>query len=121
MKTCLIVDDSRVVRKLARLILEDLGVSCRDAEDGRQAFDACIKAMPDAILLDWNMPVMTGLDFVRLLRTSPGGKAPKVIFCSTYNDKARIEEALGAGADDYIMKPFDADILAAKFQDAGIL
>lgn len=121
MKSCLVVDDSRVVRKVARKILEELGFSCDEAEDGKQAMDYCAKSMPDAILLDWNMPVMTGIEFLRRLRKMTGGQAPKVIFCTTENDLAHIQEALSAGANEYIMKPFDSDIIQTKFQQVGLL
>lgn len=121
MKSCLVVDDSRVVRKVARKILEELGFTCDEAEDGKQAMDYCAKSMPDAILLDWNMPVMTGIEFLRRLRKMTGGQAPKVIFCTTENDLAHIQEALSAGANEYIMKPFDSDIIQTKFQQVGLL
>ena len=121
MKSCLIVDDSRVVRKVARRILEDLHFSIEEAADGKLALDACLKHMPDVVLLDWNMPVMNGLDFLRQLRRSPGGDSPVVVFCTTENDIRHIQEAIGAGANEYIMKPFDSDILHAKFSQVGLL
>jgi len=77
--------------------------------------------MPDAILLDWNMPVMDGIQFLGALRKEQGGRRPKVIFCTTENDVAQIARALHAGADEYIMKPFDREIVEAKLQEAGLL
>jgi two-component system, chemotaxis family, chemotaxis protein CheY len=121
MKSCLIVDDSRVVRKVARRILEDLHFNIEEAADGKLALDACLKKMPDVVLLDWNMPVMSGIDFLRHLRRSPGGDGPVVVFCTTENDIQHIQEAIGAGANEYIMKPFDSDILQAKFAQVGLL
>jgi len=121
MKSCLVVDDSRVVRKVARRILEELNFSCTEAEDGKQAMEACARQMPEAILLDWNMPVMTGIEFLRRLRKMTGGDYPKVVFCTTENDLAHIQEALTAGANEYIMKPFDSDIIQTKFQQVGLL
>lgn len=121
MKNCLIVDDSGIVRKLARRMVEGLGLECTEAEDGRQALEACRAVMPDVILLDWNMPVMNGIDFLKLLRALPEGSRPQVIFCTTENDLSRIEEGLAAGADEYIMKPFDGGILRGKFEDIGVL
>lgn len=121
MKTCLIVDDSRVVRMVARKILQDLEFQTIEAEDGKKAIEACDKQMPDAILLDWNMPVMNGLEFLKALRARPDGKDVKVVFCTTENDLAHIQEAMGAGADEYIMKPFDADIIQGKFTQVGLL
>jgi len=121
MKRCLIVDDSSVIRKVARRILENFGFSVIEASDGRQALDTCTKEMPDAILLDWNMPVMDGFDFLRALRAMPSGDKPKVVFCTTENDLAHIARAMHAGADEYIMKPFDKDIVEAKFQEVGLI
>jgi two-component system chemotaxis response regulator CheY len=121
MKCCLIVDDSRVVRKVARRILEDMHFLVEEAADGRLALDACLKKMPDVILLDWNMPVMNGIDFLRQLRRAPSGDSPVVVFCTTENDIQHIQEAIGAGANEYIMKPFDSDILQAKFAQVGLL
>jgi two-component system chemotaxis response regulator CheY len=121
MKSCLVVDDSRVVRKVARKILEELHFTCSEAEDGKQAMEACAREMPHAILLDWNMPVMTGIEFLRRLRKMSGGDAPKVVFCTTENDLAHIQEALSAGANEYIMKPFDSDIIQTKFAQVGLI
>jgi two-component system, chemotaxis family, chemotaxis protein CheY len=121
MKSCLIVDDSKVIRMVARRILEGLHFQIEEAADGRIALEACQKAMPDAILLDWNMPVMNGIDFLRALRTLDGGAAPRVIFCTTENDLAHIQEAISAGANEYIMKPFDSDIIETKFSQIGLI
>jgi two-component system chemotaxis response regulator CheY len=121
MKTCLIVDDSKVVRMVARRILEDLEFSISEAEDGKVALEACASAMPDVVLLDWNMPVMDGMQFLKKLRQSEGGATPKVVFCTTENDVGHIRDAIEAGANEYIMKPFDKAIIEAKFTQAGIL
>jgi two-component system chemotaxis response regulator CheY len=120
LQTCLVVDDSRVIRKVARRILEDLGFEVIEAGDGAEALARCRGMMPDAVLLDWNMPVMTGPDFLKRLRMEAGGHAPKVVFCSVENDLGRIQEALDCGADEYIMKPFDGEILASKFAAVGL-
>ena len=121
MQTCLVVDDSSVIRKVARRILEGLEFRITEAEDGQKALDLCNEGMPDAILLDWNMPVLDGFDFLKQLRKLPGGKEPKVVFCTTENDIAHIAKAMRAGADEYIMKPFDRDIVEAKFQEVGLI
>jgi two-component system chemotaxis response regulator CheY len=121
MKRCLVVDDSRVIRKVARRILEDLDFECIEAADGQEALTACRAGMPDAVLLDWNMPVMNGLDFLKQLRTETGGDKPVVVFCTTENDVAHITEALRAGANEYIMKPFDGDIIESKFVEVGLV
>lgn len=121
MKQCLVVDDSRVIRKVARKIVEDMGFACEEAADGRSALDHCRKTMPDAILLDWNMPVMNGIDFVTALRAEENGRKPVVVFCTTENDMAHITQALRAGADEYVMKPFDGEIISSKFAEAGLV
>ena len=121
MKTCLVVDDSRVIRKVARRILEELGLEVSEAADGMEAMAWCRTGMPDSILLDWNMPLMDGLSFLRELRKQPSGERPVVIFCTVENDLDHITLALECGADEYIMKPFDGDILAMKLAEAGVL
>lgn len=121
MKQCLIVDDSAVIRKVARRILETLGFETVEAEDGAKAIEKCKEAMPEAILLDWNMPVMDGYAFLKELRQMEGGDAPKVVFCTTENDIGHIAKAMHAGANEYIMKPFDKDIVEAKFEEVGLI
>jgi two-component system chemotaxis response regulator CheY len=121
MKIGLVVDDSRSVRKVARRILEALDFETAEAVDGVEALAFCKAVMPEAILLDWAMPNMDGLSFLRLLRQEPGGDAPVVVFCAAENDPTKIAEALDAGADEYIMKPFDSDIVTSKFALAGLL
>jgi two-component system chemotaxis response regulator CheY len=120
-KTCLVVDDSRVVRKVARRILESLDFEITEAVDGADALTACRAAMPDAVLLDWHMPMMDGMEFLKRLRAEPGGEAPSVVICSAENRSDRIREALETGADEYMMKPFDGEIMVAKFGEAGLL
>ena len=121
MRTCLVVDDSSVIRKVARRILEGLDFRIVEAEDGEKALEICKRELPEAILLDWNMPVMDGYEFLRSLRQLPDGDRPKVVFCTTENGMDHIARALDAGANEYIMKPFDKDIVAAKFQEVGLI
>jgi two-component system chemotaxis response regulator CheY len=121
MRSCLVVDDSRVVRKVARRILEELQFTIEEAADGNLAMQACLRQMPDVILLDWNMPVMSGIEFLRQLRRMRGGETPVVVFCTTENDIQHIQEAIGAGANEYIMKPFDSEIIQTKFEQVGLL
>jgi len=121
MKSCLIVDDSRIIRKVARRILEDLDFEVAEAADGVEALAYCRAEMPDAILLDWVMPVMDGVTFLRQLRAEIGGDTPKVIFCTAETEPRRIREALAAGADEYMMKPFDGDILGSKLTETGLV
>jgi len=121
MKICMVVDDSSVIRKVVRRILEGMAFQVVEAEDGEQAFAACQQQLPDVIMLDWNMPKMDGYEFLKALRRLPGGDQPKVIFCTTENDVAHIARALHAGANEYIMKPFDKEIVEAKFQEVGLI
>lgn len=121
MKTCLLIDDSRVIRKVARQIFESLDFTCEEAEHGQLAIEACQKNMPDVALLDWNMPVMDGMEFLRALRKMPNGETPIVIFCTTENDLKHIQEAMTNGANEYIMKPFDTDIVQSKLIQLGVI
>jgi two-component system chemotaxis response regulator CheY len=121
MRTCLVVDDSTVVRKIARRILEEMDFQVVEAEDGERALEACKSAMPEAVLLDWNMPNMDGYEFLGNLRRMAGGDVPKVVFCTTENDIDHISRALAAGANEYIMKPFDKEIISAKFAEVGLI
>lgn len=120
MKTCLIVDDSKVIRKVARHILETLNFAVAEAGDGREALTYCRQSVPDVILLDWNMPVMSGMEFLRALGEEPLTSRPKVVFCTTENGVAHIRAAIEAGADEYVMKPFDRDTLHSKLQIVGV-
>ena len=115
MRQVLIVDDSAVVRKIARRILENMGLQTSEASDGGQALAACSFSMPDAILLDSSMPVLDGFEFLRRLRRMPGGERPKVVFCASEYDVSQIARAMHAGANDFMMKPFDRDLLQTKF------
>ena len=121
MKSCLVVDDSKVIRMVARRILEGLNFEVIEAVDGKDALERCLQTMPDSVLLDWNMPIMSGIEFLRELRKTDGGDAPVVVFCTTENDMEHIREAMEAGANEYIMKPFDSDILEAKFTQVGLI
>ena len=120
MKTCLVVDDSKVIRKVARHILETLQFTVSEAGDGREALAYCQATPPDVILLDWNMPVMSGMEFLRALGHSGIERRPKVVFCTTENGIAHIRAAIEAGADEYVMKPFDRETLESKLQIVGL-
>lgn len=121
MKTCLVVDDSKVIRMVAKKILQELGFEVIEAADGSEALESCKINLPDSVLLDWNMPVMDGIEFLRALRALPGGNSPIVVFCTTENDMDHIQQAIEAGANEYIMKPFDSEIIQAKFAQVGLL
>ncbi len=121
MSYCLIVDDSAVIRKVAKHIVEGFRFETGEAEDGSIALTKCREQMPDAVLLDGNMPQMDGIAFVKALREEKNGDKPKVIFCTTENDAEHISLAMKAGADEFVMKPFDKSILETKFQQVGLL
>ena len=120
MKTCLVVEESRVVRKVARRLLEDLGFAVAEAADGPEGLAWCAAMMPDVVLFDADPAPASGLDFLRRLRLEPGGLRPKVIFCSAESDLQQIRAALDAGAAEYIIKPFDGEIVADKLALAGV-
>jgi two-component system chemotaxis response regulator CheY len=120
-RTCLVVDDSLVVRKAARRIIESLGFTVTEAKDGQEALEACRARLPDGVLLDWNMPVMDGITFLRAARAEFGPDQPRIVLCTTEAEFARIVQALEAGAQEYVMKPFDAEIIRDKFEQAGLL
>jgi two-component system, chemotaxis family, chemotaxis protein CheY len=116
----LIVDDSRSIRSYVRLLLEKLGLECVEAENGQCALTAMEKGgVCDLALVDVNMPVMGGLECVRAMRGNPGMKSMKIMMVTAEADHALIEAALEAGADEYLMKPFDADALIGKLQMIG--
>lgn len=117
----LVVDDSRVVRKVARRILEGFGFAVREAEDGAQALLRLRDTMPDLVLLDWNMPVLDGIGFLQAARAEHGAEQPLVMLCTTENTPERIMQALEAGAQEYVMKPFDAAIIGGKLAQLGLL
>jgi two-component system chemotaxis response regulator CheY len=116
MKRCLIIDDSRVIRRVAAKIIQDLGFTVEEAENGKKALDACRIRLPHVALIDRDMPVMDGISYLRALRQMPGGKEVVAVICTADSDVHQIQQALNDGADEYIMKPFDSDIVQSKFQ-----
>lgn len=118
-KTCLIVDDSRVIRKVSSKIAISLGYVPIEAENGEEALARCKKSMPDLVLTDWNMPEMDGIEFVEKLRSIPTPKEPVVVFCTSNGEAKDIHDGIAAGADDYIVKPFDEAALRAKLEKLG--
>ena len=121
MKTCLVVDDSKVIRMVASKIVKEMGFAVAEVGDGQQALAYCQEQLPDVILLDWLMPVKSGYDFMLELRMRPEAKDVKIIFCTTQDQKEDIERALQNGADAYITKPFDSVIVRQKFMEVGLL
>ena len=120
MAKCLVVDDSRFVRIVERHIVEGLGFEAIEAENGQQALAVCQAGMPELILLDWNMPVLNGVEFIIALRAMAGGGAPKVVFCTTEHDTAHVRQGLESGADEYVMKPFGPETLQQKLRHIGM-
>ena len=120
-RSCLVVDDSSTIRRVMAGMLQELGYSVREAPTGLQAIEECGRAVPDLIMLDWNMPVMDGITCLRTLRAKDLVPRPTVVLCTTENTIAKIQEALAAGADEYIMKPFDRDLLQDKLSQLGLL
>jgi two-component system chemotaxis response regulator CheY len=119
MKNCLVVEDSRVMRTVARRIFEELKFDTGEAEDGMSGLRACRDHMPDVIFLDWNLPSMPGVEFVKSIRGQQNGAHPVILFATTENDADDIAQAIAAGADDYIMKPYDRAGLHAKLVELG--
>jgi two-component system, chemotaxis family, chemotaxis protein CheY len=117
MPNVLIVDDSPVVRKVARRILEGMNFRATEASNGAEALTACSLSMPDAMFVDACMPEIDGFEFVRRVRKLPGGHDPRIVFCMSDNNIAQIARAAHAGANEFMLKPFDRDGLAAKFAD----
>jgi two-component system chemotaxis response regulator CheY len=121
MKHCLVVDDSRVIRTVARRIIEELRYSVEEAEDGIAALRACRERMPDLVVLDWNLPSMKGMEFVRSLRGQQGGHLPFILFCTTEIDAGELAQARAAGAHECILKPFDRTAIRAKLAEVGVI
>ncbi len=122
MRKILVVDDSAAVRKAIRRILEGLNFEVAEAEDGQKTIDYLREAgLPDAILLDIDMPVMDGLTCLRQLRGDEKLKNAMVLICTAHNIMPKIREALSLGANEYIMKPFTADIIKEKLCQVGLV
>lgn len=118
-RTCLLVDDSRMIRKVARRIVEGAGYAVIEAENGEEGLARCRAAMPDLVITDWNMPVMTGIEFVTALRAIPSARQPRVVFCTTNSGARDIHKGIEAGADEYVIKPFDEAALLSRLQSVG--
>lgn len=115
----LIVDDSRFIRRFLRGILEERGIECLEAEDGQGGLDQLRANAPvDLALIDWNMPVLDGISMLHRLRTE-GFTGTKVMMVTTEAENTFIEQALDAGADEYLMKPFDREAFSEKLSMLG--
>ncbi|MCP4383653.1 MAG: response regulator [Hyphomicrobiales bacterium] len=120
-KRCLIVDESAVVRKAARRILEDLDFLVQEAEDGTRALEMCAASMPSVIFVDEEIPILNGVAFVASLRTAGVAERPKAVFCAREGDTVTIARAMRAGADGYLVKPYDRLAITAKLEDIGLI
>jgi len=118
----LIVDDAKVVRVALGRMMNQMGYESIPAEDGQQALAAMAEHPDtDVVMLDWNMPVMNGYDFLITMRAMPEhGTKPKVIMVTTETGMPQMLKALAAGADEYIMKPFDKEMVAGKLEIVGL-
>jgi two-component system, chemotaxis family, chemotaxis protein CheY len=117
----LVVDDSEIIRKVARRVLEDMNYMVIEADNGTAALEQCAKAMPQLILLDWHMPGMTGHEFLSLLHSIPTDRKPIVVYCTTENDPTDIARAFAGGAEALLMKPFNRATLKAKVGEVALL
>jgi len=117
MKKALVVDDSKAIRQIERKYLEELGFEVLEAENGKEALEV-LKEHPDIslILLDWHMPLMNGYEFLKTLRANPQHQEIKVMMVTTENQQKSVIEAIMAGANEYLMKPFDKEMLETKIR-----
>lgn len=117
----LVIDDSRVVRSILRHMLGELGFQVQEASNGREGIDALGRgSAPDVVFVDWNMPVMNGLEFVCAVRSDASRAELPLVMVTTESEMESVSKALEVGASEYIMKPFDRDIVREKLQILGI-
>jgi two-component system chemotaxis response regulator CheY len=122
MATALVVDDSRAMRMILRKTLEELGFEVREAGNGKEALSVlATEKKPISLgLLDWNMPEMDGFELLRRVRDVPEFGSMVIVMVTAETELEHISEALDAGANEYVMKPFTKDILVGKLELAGI-
>ncbi len=120
-KTCLVVDDSEVIREIAVRIMSDLGIEAAEAENAAAAVTYCREKKPGLVLLDWDLPSMGALDFLRGAGELQPEDKPEIILCSTENDPQQFTLAKAAGAAHHILKPFDKNVIESKLQEIGVL
>ncbi len=117
----LVVDDSRAMRRIVGNMLREAGFEVTEAGNGREGLERLQSSQrPDLVLVDWNMPVMNGLAFLQALRAQRAYHALPVIMVTTETDIGRIQSALDAGANEYVMKPFTREILLGKLDLLGL-
>jgi len=118
----LVIDDSRAMRRIVGTILKDFGYEVREAGDGRLALDVLEEGfVPDLCCIDWNMPVMDGLQFVFAVRANPAYRQVTLMMVTTESETGQIVKALAAGAHEYLIKPFTADAMRDKLAMLGLL
>lgn len=115
MKLCLVIDDSSVTRKVARVLLNSIGYEVVEAETGGAGLDACGERKPDAIWIDWDLADMSGFDFLVQFGRRHTGPRPHIVYATTENDPVDISRAIRAGADDFVIVPFERVDIEAKF------
>lgn len=120
MRHCLVVDDSPLVRKVAGFLVEEMDFAVREAANAADALDCCRQIMPDVILLDADLPENGAIMFMNELRRAPNGEKPVIVVCVVEKDMKQITEAGAAGANTYLLKPFDARTIRAKFAKVGL-
>lgn len=121
MKTCLIVEDSEIIREIAMRILADLSVEAKEAETAAQALEFCRNSKADVVLLDWDLPSLGALDFLRGAAELTQDQRPAIILCATENDPQQFTLAKAAGAAHYLLKPFDRQSIEAKLAEIGVI
>jgi two-component system, chemotaxis family, chemotaxis protein CheY len=118
----LVIDDSRAMRRIVTSILEGFGYELRDAGHGREALDVLNEGwVPDLVTVDWNMPVMDGLQFVSAVRSNPAWRSMTMMMVTSESEHTQIVRALAAGAHEYVIKPFTADAIRDKLALLGLL
>ena len=117
----LVIDDSRAMRSILRLAVKALDFEAVEASNGQEGLDRLADKGPfDLVLVDWNMPVMNGLEFVTAVRAKPELNDMRIVMVTTEVEMSQVAKALSAGADEYVMKPFTTDILRDKLGVLGL-
>jgi two-component system chemotaxis response regulator CheY len=118
----LVIDDSRAMRRIVGSILAGFGYEVRDAGHGREGLDVLNEGwLPDLVTVDWNMPVMDGLQFVAAVRSNPAWRSLTLMMVTSESEHTQIVRALAAGAHEYVIKPFTADAIRDKLALLGLL
>lgn len=119
-KTCLVVDDEDTVRSVAAVVSKRLGFDTKEAKSGKEAFEMCKQSMPDVVLLDWYMPDMDGIEFLKVFRMLENNNNTIVLMCSGENKKEKVKEAIESGANSYLLKPLEIESLRKRLLQLGV-